>query len=104
LIKTINSVIGLKLINSNSILYNCDSCYYGKFSRTISRQPLLDNGRILTIIDIDIAGPFKIIGLKGERYFMTITCRASRAIWIYPIKYKSEAFDILIRFYILIEV
>jgi hypothetical protein len=37
LIKTIDSVIGLKPINSNSILYNCDFCYYGKFSRTISR-------------------------------------------------------------------
>jgi hypothetical protein len=80
LIKTIDSVIGLKPIYSNSILHNCDSCYYGKFSRTISRQPLLDNGRILIIIDIDIAGPFKITGLKGERYFMTITCRASKAI------------------------
>jgi hypothetical protein len=104
LIKTIDSVIRLKPINNNSILHNCDSCYYSKFSRTISRQPLLDNSRILTIINIDIAGPFKITGLKGERYFMTITCKASKAIWIYLIKYKSEAFDILIRFYILMEV
>jgi hypothetical protein len=80
LIKTIDSVIGLKPINNNSILHNCASCYYGKFSRIISRQPLLDNSRILTIIDIDITSPFKIIGLKRERYFMTITCRASKAI------------------------
>ena len=34
---------------------------------------------------------------------MTITCRASRAIWIYPIKYKSDALDVLIQFYTLIE-
>jgi hypothetical protein len=80
LIKTIDSVIGLKPINSNSILHNCDSCYYGKFSRTINKQPLLNNSQILTIINIDIAGPFKITGLKRERYFMTIICKVSKAI------------------------
>jgi hypothetical protein len=58
----------------------------------------------LTIINIDIAGPFKITGLKEERYFITITYKASKAIWIYPIKYKSKAFNVLIRFYTLIEV
>ena len=57
----------------------------------------------MTIIDTDIAGPFRIKGLKGERFFMTITCRASRAIWIYPIKQKSDTFDVLIKFYTLIE-
>ena len=103
LIKTISSVSGLKTVDSSYVLHNCDSCHFGKFSRTISREPLLDNGRILTILDIDVAGPFKILGLKGERYFLTITCRASRAIWVYPIKYKSEVLDVLVRFYTLIE-
>jgi hypothetical protein len=104
IIKTINSVNGLKNINKNTILHNCDSCYFGKFSRIISKEPLLNNNQILTIIDMDIAGPFKIKGLKGESYFLTITCRTSRAIWIYPIKYKSDALDVLTRFYTLIEV
>ena len=103
LVKTIDNVLGLKPVNTSHILHNCDSCHFSKFSRTISREPLLDNGRILTILDIDIAGPFKVKGLKGERYFLTITDRASRAIWVYPIKYKSDALDILTRFYTLIE-
>ena len=103
IIKTIDNVSGLKAINNKNELYNCDSCYFGKFSRIISRNPLSNNSKILTIIDIDIAGPFKVLGLKGERYFIMITCRASRVIWIYSIKYKSDALDILIRFYALVE-
>ena len=103
ILKTIDNTLGLKEVNNDSLLQNCDSCYFGKFNRIISKDPLLDNNRILTIIDTDIAGPFRIKGLKGERFFMTITCRASRAIWIYPIKQKSDAFDVLIKFYTLIE-
>jgi hypothetical protein len=47
----------------------------------------------LTYFDVDIAGPFKNIGLKGERYFITFTCRSTRAIWVYSLKYRSQALD-----------
>jgi hypothetical protein len=97
LIKTINVTSGLKRVTSSKELSNCDLCYYGKFNEIVSRKPL-DSGSILTIFDVDIAGPFNIPGLKGERYFVTITCRASRAIWIYPIKFKSDVFNILVKF------
>ena len=56
----------------------------------------------LTVFDIDIAGPLLPLGLNGERFFMIITCRGSRAVWIYPIKYKGDAFDVLTRFFNLI--
>jgi Integrase core domain len=102
ILKTIDNVSGLKTINSTqSLLHDCESCYYRKFSRTYNKEPLKSRD-ILQVIDLDIAGPFKTIGLKGERYFLTITCRASRAIWVYPIKAKSEAIDVLIKFYNLI--
>ena len=103
ILKTIQNTIGLKPIKTTRDLQNCDPCYYSKITRSISREPLLDNNKALSILDIDIAGPFRQLGLQGERFFISITCRASRAIWIYPIKFKSEAIDILAKFYTLIE-
>ena len=79
ILKTITSVNGLKQIgDSNSGLNHCNSCYSGKFTRIYSHE-LLKSNTIFDIIDIDVAGPFNTIGIKGERYFMTITDRASRA-------------------------
>ena len=80
IIKTIDNVSGLKAINSKNELYNCDSCYFGKFSRIISRNLLSNNNKILTIININITGLFKVLGLKGERYFIIITYKASYVI------------------------
>ena len=51
---------------------------------------------------MDIYSPFNINGFKKERYFITLTCRKTRAIWVYAIKFKSQAFNILIDFYNLI--
>ena len=98
LIKTINSTSSLDLDSSKEELkelssYN--SCYLGKFTQINSKIPLASASK-LAILDIDLAGPFRTIGLKGERYFATITDRATRAIWVYPIKFKSDILDILV--------
>ena len=79
-------------------MHNCDHCYYAKFKEIISRKP--NNPiNILEFIDCDILGPFKIKGLKGENYIFTITCRASKCIWVYAIKHKSDVYDIIIDYY-----
>jgi hypothetical protein len=105
LIKTLNCTKGLDIIAkdvSKHKLANCDSCYIGKFTKKGSKEPFKATENLI-YFDIDIAGPFKIEGIKGERYFLTITDRGSRSIWVYPIKFKSDALDILISFYTLIE-
>ena len=104
LIKTLNSTKGLednKDLNKED-LNNCDSCYIGKFTKVGSKEPFKPTSNLI-YFDIDIAGPFSIKGLKGERYFITITDRGTRAIWVYAIKFKSDALDILISFYKIIE-
>ena len=60
----------------------------------VSRKALLSPNTILTYFDVDIVGPFKIKGLKDEKYFTTITGRKTRAIWVYPMKYKSDIYNI----------
>jgi hypothetical protein len=57
----------------------------------------------LIVFDIDIAGPFKPFGPKGEAYFLTITDRGNRYIWIYTMKHKGDAYDILVSFFKMIE-
>jgi hypothetical protein len=34
----------------------------------------------LTVFDIDIARPFRLLGLKGEAYFLTITDQGNRCV------------------------
>jgi len=98
IIKSAKNSIGLIIPTSDNILNNCDNCYYGKFKEIISRKPH-SPVNILEFIDCDILGPFKIKGLKGENYIFTITCRASKCIWIYAIKFKSDIYDIIINYY-----
>jgi Reverse transcriptase (RNA-dependent DNA polymerase)/gag-polypeptide of LTR copia-type/Integrase core domain len=103
LIKTLDCTKGLEVKDSkHSSLDNCDSCYIGKFTKIGSKEPFKPTSNLI-YFDVDIAGPFKAHGLKGERYFLTITDRGTRAIWVYPIKYKSDALDTLIAFYKVIE-
>ena len=95
--KTIEGSKGLK-IQKGLDLSDCSACNSSKI-HAISSNKLMSDTPPLTIFDIDIVGPFKIKGLKGERYFLTITCRGSRAIWEYALKHKAEAYDTLIEWY-----
>jgi len=100
LIKTIDNSIGYRLDKtSKTELDNCDSYKLGKITKNVSYKQLDDNKDILSYFDIDIAGPFRILGLLGEKYFITFTCRKTRAVYIYIIKHKSEAVDKIIEIY-----
>ena len=99
--KTLENTIGFSPDKLESKLNNCDSCYKGKFHEIGSKTPM-SRAPNLTVFDIDIAGPLLPLGLNGERFFMTIICRGSRAVWIYPIKHKGDAFDVITKFFNLI--
>ena len=83
---------------NNNILADCESCHIGKFHQKVSYKPLKAPKSILTFYDIDICGPFKVKGLYNERYFFSFTDRKTRAVWIYAIKAKSDAIDIIAEF------
>ncbi|TVY22171.1 Retrovirus-related Pol polyprotein from transposon TNT 1-94 [Lachnellula hyalina] len=105
LLKTINNTSGLSLEGGETksdTISNCEPYIIGKFYNISSKKPM-SSALILSVYDIDIAGPIKPLGLKGEKYFMTITDRGSRAIWIYPIKHKGDAYSILVKFFNMIK-
>jgi len=100
LIKTLEYSLGFKLNKSDSIkelnkkeLTNCEPCIYGKSHEIISYKPLGSPIDPLIYFDVDIAGPFKHLGLRGERYFITFTCRKTRLVWLYCLKTRSEAIN-----------
>jgi hypothetical protein len=98
IIKSTKNSIGIIIPRPDLILYNCDNYYYTKFKEIISRKPN-NPVNILEFIDCDILGPFKIKGLNNENYIFTITCRVSKCIWIYAIKFKSDIYNIIINYY-----
>jgi hypothetical protein len=77
--KTIENSLGFSKIPQKLNLEDCEACNSGKLTTITGKKPM-STTTPLTAVDMDIAGPFKIKGLKGERYFLTITDRGSRAI------------------------
>jgi hypothetical protein len=98
IIKSIKNLIRILILKLNLILHNCDNYYYTKFKEIISRK-LNNPVNILKFIDYNILGLFKIKGLKEKNYIFIITCRASKYIWIYIIKFKSDIYNIIINYY-----
>jgi len=45
---------------------------------------------LLQLVNTDIAGPFEVVSLKGNRYFITFIDDYSRKIWVYFLKERAE--------------
>ncbi|WOG95118.1 hypothetical protein DCAR_0314420 [Daucus carota subsp. sativus] len=85
-------VDGLPEINESENL--CEACVKGKQHR--QSFPVGKSWRArrpLEIVHTDIAGPFDISSLGGNRYYLTFIDDFSRKSWVYIIKEKSEALD-----------
>ncbi|KAL4388782.1 hypothetical protein GQ457_09G029540 [Hibiscus cannabinus] len=85
-----------KMVNGlpeiNPPIQLCEACIKGKQHRQRfevgkswrARRPL-------EIVHTDIAGPFDIPSLGGNRYYLTFIDDYSRKCWVYALKEKSEA-------------
>jgi hypothetical protein len=79
LTKIIDNTLGLSNKLKKLELNYCDPCFISKFHEKGNKTPMLYVPN-LTIFDVDIARPFRLLGLKGEAYFLTITDRGSRCV------------------------
>jgi len=82
LIKTIKSTTGLKEANNNNnkdIINSCKVYQLGSSTKINNKLPFKEAERLI-IFNINITGPFKTKGLKGESYFLTIIDRRTRTI------------------------
>ncbi|KAG8486393.1 hypothetical protein CXB51_019730 [Gossypium anomalum] len=97
-----NMVNGLPKINPLDQL--CEAWIKGKQHRqSFEAGKTRRARRPLEIVHSDIAGPFDIPSLGGNKYYATFIDDFSRKSWIYLLKTKSEAFDKFIEFKAMVE-
>jgi len=51
----------------------------------------------LDCIHVSVWGPAKTASLEGHRYFVSFVDSLSRHCWIYPMRQRSEALDMLVK-------
>ncbi|KAH9669465.1 retrovirus-related pol polyprotein from transposon RE1 [Citrus sinensis] len=97
----------IKFLNKNKLIdvsnwitkdYVCSSCQMGKncklpfnFSNKISSVPLHK-------IHCDLWGPAPISSVQNFRYYAVFVDDCTRYTWLYPLKNKSDLFDVFIKF------
>ncbi|KAL5563628.1 hypothetical protein UlMin_033375 [Ulmus minor] len=90
-------------LNSKSKFHFCDACQFGKSH--LLPFPISDShaSQILDLIHTDVWGPAPIQSTSGFRYYMHFLDDHSRYTWIFPLKFKSEAFSTFLQFKTLVE-
>ena len=58
---------------------------------------------IFQLVHCDIWGPFHVPTIEGFHFFLTIVDDCSRATWVYLLRNKSDAKDIVPKFFALIQ-
>ncbi|KAM1746060.1 hypothetical protein ACFX11_012725 [Malus domestica] len=77
----------------------CEGCQYGKQHReSFPSGQAQRAGASLELIHVDLCGPMRNESTGGNKYFMLLVDDATRMIWVYFLKYKSEAFSCFKKF------
>src|SRR6266511_3419102 len=96
--ETAKHVHGLK-IPKDQHLNQCEYCLMGKQHELVNYRKMTGAKKPFELVHTDIAGPFQVSGLKNERYYISFTDDFTRFVWIYSLKFKSEAFDRLVEYF-----
>ena len=82
----------------------CEHCIYGRQRRVSFVRGGHDKKKnVLELIHSNLFGPINIESLGGASYFVTFIDDASRKVWTYPMKSKSEVFGIFQKFHVVVE-
>ena len=77
----------------------CEFCMAGKQPRNSFQSSLaMRASAVLEVVHSDICGPFEVQSLGGNKYFITFVDEFSRMLWVFLIKYKSEALEMFEKF------
>lgn len=87
-----SAVEGIKLDKKVDIFKSsCSTCCEGKQCRLPFNHVGSRSNEILETIHTDICGPMEVPSIGGSRYFLLYVDDYSRMIFVYFLKYKSEA-------------
>jgi len=78
----------------------CESCQYGKHSRTsfLERVNKVSSSPF-SLVHSDIWGPSRVASVLGFRYFVTFIDDFSRCTWVFLMQRRSELFHIFEKFH-----
>ena len=83
-----------KACNTNK----CLICPLAKQTRLPFPSSSITTESSFDLIHIDIWGGYKVASISGAKYFLTIVDDYTRCTWIYLMKYKSDAGNLLVNF------
>ncbi|KAK2359039.1 hypothetical protein QL285_096166 [Trifolium repens] len=82
----------------------CEDCVQAKQHRdSFSKNVWSRTKSVLEVVYSDVCGPMQVNSIGGNRYFVSFIDDHSRKLWTYPIKRKSEVFDIFKKFKAMVE-
>lgn len=103
---------GLKILVGKNLLpglksYNldlCGNCIYGRQRKVSFLRGAHDRRKtMLELVHSNVFGPVNIKSLGGASYFVTFIDDASKKVWAYPMKNKSEVFGRFQKFHVGVE-
>ena len=89
-----NEVVKYLLEISNTYDSVCKPCQMGKLTRTqLKSKKFTSIDKPLQLVHMDLCGPSRKEGTRGERYFMLVVDDYSRLTWVALLKEKSKALE-----------
>ena len=93
---------GMKLLHSKKVLPSlkcvnmdfCEICMYGKQKRVSFVKTGKENKKEkLELVHTDVWGPAQVSSLGGSHYYVTFIDDATRKVWVYFLRQKSDVFQ-----------
>ncbi|KAD7117385.1 hypothetical protein E3N88_04653 [Mikania micrantha] len=88
---------------SNKCTPFCEPCSIGKSSKLHLVSSTYKSSHILDLVFCDVWGPAPVASFDNHRYFLLCVDHFSRFSWIFPLKLKSDVYDIFRQFVVMVE-
>ena len=97
ILQCIVSIYGLPTLSDNKIL-TCDACLSSKSHHLPYSKSHHETTKPLDIIHSYLWGPSPDVSYTGNRYYVIFVDDFTKYIWLYPLKLKSDVFQVFVDF------
>ncbi|KAJ0612890.1 putative RNA-directed DNA polymerase [Helianthus annuus] len=102
LLKTMLSTYCLPVLNKHSDSF-CNSCHIGKSSKLHLSSSNFKSTHVLDLLFCDVWGPAPVTSSDGYNYFLLYVDDFSRYMWFFPLKHKSDVYEVFKQFVLVAE-
>ncbi|KAM1086604.1 hypothetical protein ACFX2B_012093 [Malus domestica] len=104
--KTLQSVISKSSLPLSTIVkqsFFCSNCVLGKCAKLPFQNSICHSSRSLELVHADVWGPAPLSSISGYRFYVIFVDDLTKYTWLYPLKHKSEVFQVFVHFQALVE-